>query len=107
MSSASLNLKVPEHLRQNAVTIGGIDTESGFPLSSYFQVRPHINFTSVIGKIEVMYGWSRVNVKVEPRSTLKFTSSLSYIASIMIFERVKFSCLRTRKLRDSGNFPYG
>ena len=38
---------------------------------------------------------------------LKFTSSLSYIASIMIFERVKFSCLRTRKLRDSGNFPYG
>ena len=52
-------------------------------------MRAHINFSSVIGKIEAMYGWSRVNVKVEPRSTLKFTSSLSYIAPIMIFKRGK------------------
>ena len=46
----------------------------------------------------------RVNVKVERGSTLTFTRGLSHIASIL-FTRVKFSCVRTEKLRDSGNQP--
>ena len=49
-----------------------------------------------------MYERSRVNVKVEPRSTFTFTRGLSYIASIL-FTRVKFSRVRTEKLCDSGN----
>ena len=46
-----------------------------------------------------MYGRSRVNVKVKPRSTFTFTRGLSYIASISVTR------LRTEKLRDSGNHP--
>ena len=49
-----------------------------------------------------MYGRSRVNLKVEPRSTFTFTRGLSYIASSS-FTRVNFRCVRTEKLRDSGN----
>ena len=49
-----------------------------------------------------MYGRSRVNVKVEPRSTFPFTRGLLYIASI-IFTLVKFTCVRTEKVRYSGN----
>ena len=49
-----------------------------------------------------MYGRSRVNVKVEPRSTFPFTRDRLYITSI-IFTRVKFTCVRTEKLRNSGN----
>ena len=64
-------------------------------------MRSHVNFTRV-NKIETMYGRSRVNVKVEPRSTFKFTPGLSYIASSS-FTRVNFRCVRTEKLRDSGN----
>ena len=67
----------------------GIETKGGFPLSSNFYVRTQINFT-------------RVNVKVEPRSTFTFTHDLPYIASIL-FTQVKFTCVRTEKLRDSGN----
>ena len=62
-------------------------------------MRSHVNFTRV-NKIETMYGSSRVNVKVEPRSTFTFTRAFSYIAS---FTRVNFRCVRTEKLRDSGN----
>ena len=40
-----------------------------------------VNFTRV-NKIETMYGRSRVNEKVELRSTLTFPRGLSYIASI-------------------------
>ena len=49
-----------------------------------------------------MYGRSRVNVKVEPRSTFTFTRGLSYIASSS-FTLVNLSCVRTEKLRDSRN----
>ena len=41
-----------------------------------------------------MYGRSRVNVEVEPRSTFTFTCGLSYIASIS-FTHVNFACVRT------------
>ena len=47
----------------------GTDSDKGgFPLSHNFYVRTHLNFTRV-NKIETMYERSRVNVKVEPRST--------------------------------------
>ena len=49
-----------------------------------------------------MCGRSRVNVKVEPRSTFTFTHGLLFIPSIL-FTRVKFTCVRTEKLRDRGN----
>ena len=43
-----------------------------------------------------MYGRSRVNVKVKPRSTFTFTGGLSDIASIS-FTHVNFTCVRTEK----------
>ena len=46
-----------------------------------------------------------VNVKVEPRTTFTFARGLSYIASSVSFTHVNFTCLRTEKLRDSGNQP--
>ena len=46
-----------------------------------------------------MYGKSRVNAKVERRSTFTFTSGLSYIVSIS-FTPVNFTCVRTEKLSD-------
>ena len=49
-----------------------------------------------------MYGRSRVNVKVEPRSTFTFTRGLSYTASIL-FTSVNFTCVPKEKLRYSGN----
>ena len=66
-------------------------------------VRAHVNFTRV-HKLEAMYEVSRVNVKVERRSTFTFTRGLSYIACTS-FTLVKFTCVRTQKLRDSGNQP--
>ena len=51
-----------------------------------------------------MYGRSRVRVKVERGLTFTFTRGLSYIASIS-FMHVKFTCVRTEKLRDSANQP--
>ena len=66
-------------------------------------MRTHVNFT-LVNEIETIYGRSRINVKVEPRSTFTFTRGLSYIASIS-FTRVNFTCVRTEKLRDSGNQP--
>ena len=79
----------------------GIETKGGFPLSSNFYGRTQIHFTRV-NRLEAMYGRSRVNVKVEPRSAFTFTHGLPYIASIL-FTPVKFTCVRTEKLRDSGN----
>ena len=55
--------------------------KGGFPLSRNFYVLTHVIFTRV-NKIGTMYGRSRVNVKVEPRSTFTFPRRLSYIASI-------------------------
>ena len=51
-----------------------------------------------------MYGRSRVNVKVEPRSTFTLSRVVSYIAYIS-FTHVIFMCVRTEKLRHSGNQP--
>ena len=62
--------------------------KGGFPLSRNFQMRKQVNFTRV-NKIEA--GTSRVNVKVEPRSSLTFTCvDLSYIAFIL-FTHLKFA----------------
>ena len=72
-------------------------------LSLNFYTRTHVNFTRV-NKIEAMYGRSRVRVKVERGLTFTFTRGLSYIASIS-FMHVKFTCVRTEKLRDSANQP--
>ena len=44
-----------------------------FPLSRNFSMRTHVDFTRA-NKIEAMYEWPQVNVKVEPRST--FTLNL-------------------------------
>ena len=51
-----------------------------------------------------MYGRPRGNVKVELPSIFTLTRGLSYIVSIL-FTRVNFTCVRTEKLRDSGNQP--
>ena len=51
-----------------------------------------------------MYKKSHVNVRLERGSTLTFTRDAPYIVSIL-FTRVKFTCVRTCKLRDSGNPP--
>ena len=64
-------------------------------------MRTHVNFTRV-NNIETMSGRSRVNVKVEPRSTFTFARGPSYIASIS-FRGVNFTCVRTQKVRDRGN----
>ena len=49
-------------------------------------------------------GLKLIFVKVEPRSTFTFTRGLLYIASIS-FTGVNFTCVRTEKMRDSGNQP--
>ena len=67
-------------------------------MSRNFSVRSRVN------KIEILYGRSRVYIKVEPRSTLTFTCGLSHIASISL-THVNFTYIRTEKLRDSGNQP--
>ena len=68
-------------------------------LSRNFYTRTNVNFTRV-NKIEAMYGRSRVSEKVEGGLTFTFTRGVSYIASIS-FMHVKFTCVRTEKLRDS------
>ena len=68
-----------------------------------FSVRRRVKLTRV-NKIEAMYERPRVNVKVERGSTFAFTFGLSFIASIL-FARVKSTCVRMEKLRDSGNQP--
>ena len=49
-----------------------------------------------VNRTETVYGKSRVNVKVELRSTFTFTEGLSCIASIS-FTHVNFTCVRTEK----------
>ena len=51
-----------------------------------------------------MYERPREKVKVERGSSLMFTRDLPYFAYILL-TRVKFTCVRTEKLRDSGNRP--
>ena len=77
--------------------------KGGFPLLRNFYVSTHVNFMRV-NKIKAMYGRSRANVKVEPRSTFTLTRGVSYIAYIS-FTQVIFMCVRTEKLRHSGNQP--
>ena len=60
-----------------------------------------VNFTRA-KKIETMYERSRIHVNVKLRST--FTRGLLYMASILV-THVKFTCVRTLKLRDNGNPP--
>ena len=73
-------------------------------LSSNFYTRTNVNFTRV-NKIEVMYGRSRVSVKVEGGLTFTFTRGLSYIASIS-FMHIKFTCVRTEKYATVQINPY-
>ena len=51
-----------------------------------------------------MYERSRIHVNVKLRSTFTFMRGLLYMASILV-TRVKFTCVRTLKLRDNGNPP--
>ena len=67
-------------------------------LKAHFHCR--VIFTRV-NKMEAMDGRSRVSVKVERGSAFTFTGGLSYISSIL-FTLVNFTCIRTKKLRDSG-----
>ena len=62
----------------------------GFPLSSDFNVRTHVNFTGV-EKIEAMCGRPSIKVKVERSLTFTCMRDLSYIVSIFFFTRVKFT----------------
>ena len=59
------------------------------PVSRNFYVRKFI----CVNEIEAMHERSRVNVKVEPRSTFTLTRDRPYIASIL-FMRVKFTGVR-------------
>ena len=52
-----------------------------------------------VNEIEAMYERPRVNVNVERGSTFTYTRDIPYIVSIL------FTCVRTEKLRDSGNPP--
>ena len=63
-----------------------------------------VDFHCRVNKIEAMYGLSRVSVKVERGSTFTLTRGLSYIASILS-THINVTCIRTEKLRDSGNKP--
>ena len=44
-----------------------------------------------------MYQKPRVNVKVEPRSTLTFTRGFSYITSILIYARKNYATVEIHK----------
>ena len=61
-----------------------------------------------VNEIEAIYERSRINVKVKRDSTFTFKGvckrDLSYVASIL-FTRVEFTAVRTKKLRDTGNPP--
>ena len=58
-----------------------------------------------VNEIEAVYERPRVNVKVEGGSTFAFMRDLPYIV-FLSFTRVKFTCVRKWKLRDSGNQPF-
>ena len=58
----------------------------------------HVNFTCV--NLEAMYEVSRVNIKVEPRSTFRFTRDTSDIASILFMEG-NFTSVSASTLRGS------
>ena len=92
--------------------------QGGFPLSHNFSVRLHVNFTRV-NKIETMYGRSRVNVQVEPRSlactqTLFYFSFRSFGTDVVLFffsktsasSRAKRACENERGARERFVFPH-
>ena len=54
-----------------------------------------------VNKVKAIYGRSRFNVKVYPRSTIVFTRGLSYIVSIL-FAHVKMTRQWKFTLRGSG-----
>ena len=93
-----LNLKKKRDCSQSSS-----DPEGWFPLSRNFSVWTHVKFTRV-NEIEAMYERPRVNAKVEQGSFLTCRRDLRNIVSIL-FTCVKVSCVRTEKLRDSGNPP--
>ena len=69
------------------------------PMSRNFYVRKHVNFTRV-NKIEaskLMYARSRVNVRVELRSTSTSTCAVFMQCLYFIYAH------KIRKLRDGGN----
>ena len=76
--------------------------QGGFPPSRCFSVRRHVNSTRV-NKIEAMNGRSRVNVKVEPRSTFTFTRDLSYITfiSFTLFLILRAFARKTRQWKST------
>ena len=53
-------------------------------------VQTHLTFTRV-NKIDDMYDRSRVNLKVEPRSTFTFSRDLLYIVSTL------FTCVKVMR----------
>ena len=62
-----------------------------FPLSRNFQVPTQVNVTRV-NKIEAMYGTSRVNVKVEPRSSLNvYVRPFIHGIAFILFTHLKFA----------------
>ena len=64
-----------------------VKTKEEFPMSRNFYVRTHINFGARKQNAMYTYGRSEVKVKVEPRSTFRFTHGLSYIATFIIYAR--------------------
>ena len=63
-------------------------------------MRKYVKFTYV-NEVEAMYERLRVKVEVERVSTFTY----KYVVSIL-FTHVKFTCVRTEKLRDGGNPPW-
>ena len=57
-----------------------------------------------VNEVEAMYERPRVNMKVERGSTFTFTRDLPYTL-FTLFTSVKFTCIRTEKLRDNENQP--
>ena len=69
-----------------------------------FQCHAIFSLRRCVNEIEAIYDTALVSVKVERGSTFTYTRDLPYIVSIL-FMRVKFTCVRTEKLCDSGNPP--
>ena len=70
-------------IHNGVIHVQHFKTEGGFPPPRNFSVRTRVHFTRVKKRIEAMYERPRINVKVEPRSTLTFTHGFLYIASIL------------------------
>ena len=60
-------------IHNGVIHVQHFKTKGGFPPPRNFSVRTRVHFTRVKKRIEAMYERPRINVKVEPRSTLTFT----------------------------------